>query len=415
LIIGLILIASFKGCSESTQVTDTEYHNGYITEVWYYEDWSEWIEETCSREYACGQDCTTDSQGKTTCTTRYCTEYYDCSYEKYHDEYWMVKNNLGETWMISSTEYERLVKKFNNRSFVEMHRDYYDGDDGDAYVTYFQSEPDKLEHTATIHSYENRVQASNSVFKYENISDQMADSLKLFDYPSIKYNNYSQKHLLGIHNPKLEQKLDYLNGMLGKKKQVKVFFLVFKNKPENYAQLQDAYWKGGNKNEFNIVISVDKNGTLQWSHVMTWSESQELKIEVRNYLQTKRGKKVNYLEFIDYLYDEVDHKFVRKQFKDFSYLEVEMTDFQMKALWWTVFIVTLLISFYMVVNEFESNDYENEENNNDNFSESYIHYTSTFYNYIGKKITQLISWFTLRKTQFTNWLSKTFTSFKYKK
>jgi len=368
LVIGLILIASFKGCSEHSLTRDTEYHNGYITEVWYYEDWSEWITRTCSREYACGEDCTTDSEGRTSCSTRYCTEYYDCSYEDYNPEYWMVKNNLGETWRISKAEYQKLVKLFGNQSYVNMNRPYCCGNDGDAYVTYYQGEPEKLQHTATVHTYENRVQASNSVFKFQEISDEDADSLGLFDYPKI-IGNYSQDHLLGIKDHKIEQKLDYLNAKLGKKKEVKAFVTVFKNKPANYGELQESYWKGGNKNELNIVLGLSNDGTLAWSKIMTWSESQELKIEIRNHLQSRKGEKLNFDGFIDFLYKEIDEKFIRKEFSDFSYLEVEMTDGQIKALYWTVFIISLIISIFMIVNEFE-----NEHHKNKNINIDWKHY-----------------------------------------
>ena len=59
------------------QETDTEYLGYYVSKVEYYEDWDEWVHQTCTRTW-------TDSKGNTH------TETYDCSHSVYHPEYWQM-------------------------------------------------------------------------------------------------------------------------------------------------------------------------------------------------------------------------------------------------------------------------------------------------------------------------------------
>ena len=66
---------------------DTEYLGGYMTKVSHYDDWDEWIVQTCTREVPCG----TDKDGNTI----YETETYDCSHRDYHPERWTYTDNHG--------------------------------------------------------------------------------------------------------------------------------------------------------------------------------------------------------------------------------------------------------------------------------------------------------------------------------
>lgn len=345
ILVGVITIWVFKFTAEKILVTDTEYYNGYVTSVWYYEPWSEWIDRTCTESYPCG----TDANGNTS----YCTRTYDCSYEKRHPKKWVAKNNIKEQFYITESRYNSLKSRFNNVSFVDMNRNYCCGRDGDAYMSKYLGEPGKIEHTSTKHKYENRVQASNSIFKFKEIKKIEADSLGLFKYPEI-YDGYKQNHLLGVKNNRIELRLDYLNGTLGKKKQVKVFLLIFKDKPKEYFELQNSYWKGGNKNEFNIVMSI-KNNKIQWSEIMTWSEKDELKIRVRNYLNKYKTENINYIDLIDFLYKNIDNLYKRKSFSDFDYLSVELKPNQLLFLYSLVTIITVIISIFMIMNDFKNN------------------------------------------------------------
>jgi len=77
-------------------------------------------------------------------------------------------NQLGVFGIVSST----LKNKFGNtRVFVDMNRDY-DTDDGDMYLTKYPNTYKSYEFYATKHSYENRVQASTSIFNFPEVTDK---------------------------------------------------------------------------------------------------------------------------------------------------------------------------------------------------------------------------------------------------
>lgn len=333
-----IIIFSFKGCSEYVQTQDTEYWGGTLEKAEYYEEWSEWIEQTC--------ECCCDDEGNN-CTT------YDCSYEQVHRAYWEVTSSTGEKVRISPAEFRRLAKKFGNKRRVELNRDYCCGNDGDKYVTKWQGEKDLHECVVTKHTYENRVQASHSVFNYPEVSEEEKKTYKLYEYPKI-YDDYKQRCILGngdATKDQAEKDLQYLNATLGGKKQVKVFILLFEDLPRQAGSKQEAYWKNGNKNELVITIGIDKNKNVNWCHVFSWTEVQEVKIEIRNFVSGM--DRLNLQKIVDFAYNEIETKWDRKEFADFAYLDVPMTSSQLLWLFIITFIVNCIVSYLMVNNDLD--------------------------------------------------------------
>jgi hypothetical protein len=336
LIVGFI----FKFAGEYSRTIDTEYWSGTIVKAEYYEEWDEYIEQTCSSTCCC------DSKGNNCQTT-----YYDCSYVDYHYPYWVVSDNNGETRRVSEQEYKRLVKRFGNQKEVELGRDYH-SIDGDKYITYWDNRDVTLECMVTKHSYENRVQASSSTFNFEDVDTTEITHYGLYKYPNIT-GYYDQVNLLGNH-PKwkeMNRKLEILNAKLGNKKQLKTFVLIFDSKLREAGLKQEAYWKGGNKNEFVICIGLDGNGNVAWCHPFSWTEAQITKVNIRSFVESQKKLELN--SVIDYSYKELESNFIRKPFADFSYLTVEPTGWQ---IFWT-FIITLLVNVgvvvYVIQNEFD--------------------------------------------------------------
>lgn len=334
LLLGVLLIFFSKSCSVSRQTSDIEYLNGHLVSATYYEDWTE--PKTCYYTTCSGS-------GK----TRVCvTHSYSCP--QYHEEYWEVEDDRGYTWRITEKQYDHYVKLWNNEKFIELNRNYTSGDDGDAYTTHFDYNYKHISLTTTSHRYENKVQASHSLFKIPEVTEEEADSLGLFDYPEII--SFKQKRLLGIKDPKAERKLQIMNAMLGKKKQVNSYLLVFKGKPSKYGDLQERYWMGGNKNEFNVILGLNSKNELDWFKIMTFSESQVLKIEIRNYLAKYKGDKIDLIKLVGFMHREIKSNYVRKNFHDFDYLEVDMTDNEFIWLFIIITIVVVGFNIYSVLN-----------------------------------------------------------------
>ena len=327
--IALICIFASKAIIEHTQVTDTEYWGGWATEVRYYEDWNEYIHQTCSRECCC----TTDSNGNTSCST----EYYDCSYVDYHPEYWQLLGSNGESINISQEKYEELVSQFGTgKHFIDLGRNYHTND-GDMYVTKWGGELDKLESIVTKHSYENRVRVSSSTFALKEPPKEIFEEYGLYHYPKIE-DRYKQKVILGYDNVNAEKLMQIINARLGAKYQFKTFIMVFKNQPREAGLYQEEQWQGGNKNELNIAIGIDDNENVKWCHVFSWTDERSIVVNIKNHIEGQ--EQLDLIEFAGLLPRMVRDDWVRKEFEDFSYLSVEPETHHI--VW--AFIVTLLVN-----------------------------------------------------------------------
>lgn len=336
----IIIGLAFKFGGEYAQTRDTEYWSGTIVKAEYYEDWNEYIHQTCT--------CCCDKDGNN-CST------YDCSYVDYHPAYWEITDNNGITTTVSKEVYKKLRKKFGNSKKVDLRRDYHTND-GDKYVTYWPKTDKTLECMVTEHTYENRIQASTDIHNYQDVSEDDIKLYKLYDYPKI-HSYYKQDNILGKIDgwSKYNRKLEILNAKLGKKKQVKVFVLLFDSPDRQAGIMQEAYWKGGNKNEVVVCIGLDENGSVDWCHPFSWTEEEIVLVDIRTEIEETEGK-LDMGRTIDFIYNEVDQKFVRKEFADFNYITVPPTSAQII---WTIVLTLLInvgISFWLIRNEFDEDN-----------------------------------------------------------
>jgi hypothetical protein len=348
--VSFLLILAFKLSIEKIGTADKEYWGGWITNSYYLEDWNEYVHQTCTST-------STDSKGNTTTTT------YDCSYVDYHGPQWGIIDSNSINISISQEKYAQIKKTLGNEQFQDMHRDHYTND-GDKYYCTFNINEDQISKVipvTTIHHYENRVQAANSVYKFREISDQ--DTKKLFDYPPIS-DFYNAPAILGGKYPELQSKLNRFNAVYGAKKEIRVWFLIYRGGTEDLGVMQENYWKGGNKNEFVICLGLNQDNTFGWSHIFSWTPKKECVINTRNWLhENLSSKQVGQKEligFMDWLQPELVKGFTRRNFEEFDYLTIE------PPLWSVIltFVVTLLvnigISFWIVRNEFEDGKARNQ-------------------------------------------------------
>lgn len=350
-----IIILLMNTIMISSRTSDTEYFGSYTTKVIYYEAWDE--EVPCSHPIYC-TGTRTDSKGNVS------TYQYECGKQHpydvdYHPEYWSKTNNLGSEYDISKAEYERLKKQFDTKTyFVELNRDYH-SIDGDAYHTNFAGQPEKSDVINSEHSYTNKIKASHSIFKFEDISEKEKTRWKLYDYPSIR--GYYQPIVLGQKVDAItEKKLQYLNGYFGANKQFKTFILFFTDQSVEAALKQRSYWEGGNKNEFIVCIGKDKSGNFDWVKCFSWMKKPSLEVEVEDYFNATKDLELS--KFADWMPSKISQHWERRNFKDFEYLEIEVTENQM----WIILIVILLynigISIWVVINEFENSNIQSQSN-----------------------------------------------------
>lgn len=333
-----VIVPIVKLSAESVVTSDYERHGGWVVEATYYEDWDEWIVETCS---------STDSKGNTTT--------YDCSYRKYHPAYWELLDSNGYVVSITSDEFEMLAKKFRSRKFVDLHRWSF-LKDGDKYVTTWPGLNQVLVPVATEHRYVNRVQATVGVLAYDKVSKPQERGIHAFPKLSSALNDHA---ILGSceYAEEADRELQKANGRLGARKQVRMWVCLFHNQPLSVGLEQEAHWKGGNKNEVVTCIGLGPHGEFQWCHVFCWSpdgntSNDIMKSEIRQRVKARIPFDLRFS--VDEIVRLVEEKFIRKDFKEFSYLTVETPVMAVWLIYILVLLSTLGIDFWAVQNEFDA-------------------------------------------------------------
>jgi hypothetical protein len=329
---------------------DVEYQGHLVVEARYYENWATWRTETCSRTYSCNCD------SKGSCQT--CTEYYDCSYCDDNDAYWEVITDDGRSIHISQSYYNSLKVKWGaTPQFVELNRsiDYSHGcgKDGNMYRIVWNGLPETSEATVTEFDFVNPVKASHSAFQYTLIEPEEADSLGLFSYPKF-YDYYKQPCLLSKNwrfSSKDMTKFEYLNGYMGPRNKVKIFTLLFKDKPIDIAFKQEQYWQGGNQNELVVCIGVDSNWKINWVKPFSWCDNKRICVDTREDIASL--KYLN-LDSVYRVYEKnIPLFFHYKSFKDFNYLQFEPTSGQIAFVYIITLVVSILSILFIIKNDIE--------------------------------------------------------------
>lgn len=342
LVLGIIVISIAKFSTEYSNTRDTEYWIEYIVSAHHYERWDE--EVPCSHSYDCM--CSTDSEGNECC----CMTCYEHSYDvDDHPPRWEARLNTGRVISISKSLYIQLVKRFENESFKDMRRDYH-SIDGDQYFTKFNNVFNNIEYIVTKHSYENRVIASHDVFNFPEVSQEEKETYGLYEYPKIS--NSKQPALIGVENRNIDLYLNRKNSLIGSKKQVRTFFLIYKNKDRAAAHYQKNYWKGGNKNEFIVAIGIDNDNNVTWCEPITWSESTICSIKVRDFVENM--EQLDLRKAIDFSFDVIEKNFKRKEFSDFDYISIDPTPNQMMWIAIIIVILTVGVCCFVILNPFEN-------------------------------------------------------------
>jgi hypothetical protein len=338
-----LIVPCVKLIADKVQTNDTERHTGIAVRARYYEAWNEYIHQTCTRTVGSGKNATTVT--------------YDCSYVQYHSPEWEVEDSNGYVVPISESDYDRLVKRFGNESFADLHRHYHTND-GDLYYTDWNQKDETLQPVTTLHSYENRVQAASGVLAFPVIDEP--EKAGLFEYPELG-SCFEDRAILGnaVGADSANQSLMKWNAKLGKQKQVRFWILLFRDKPRSTGFDQESYWKGGNKNEVVVCIGIDSQDRMKWCHSFCWSpdgnaSNDEMKIEIRNFVEGLSA--LDLQQTVDRLVDLAQQKFVRKNFDEFSYVHVEVPTGWIILVWVLTILSTAGTCWFAVINTIDANN-----------------------------------------------------------
>jgi hypothetical protein len=339
---------------------DTEYLGGYITKITHYDDWDEWIHRTCTRQVPCG----TDSKGN----MRYRTETYDCSYRDYHPERWCYTDDVGnEHYFSSKTEFDAAMKElgYPNMVFRDMHRHYYTKD-GDAQDYFWNGTALDMRSLAWKEQYINKVIGSSSVMKFDKIEPEQAKEMGLYDYPAV--NSYDQNTIVGCYSPSKRElkQVKYVNSIYGRKKQFRVFILVWdSDKTISISEEQRSYWQGGNKNEFVVCLGYDNTkDSVTWCNAFSWCDDPKLEVATKRYFLD--NPRMDLSGYAIWLENHID-LWQRKEFKDFDYLSIPLTSGQQMALLFITLFFNVLVAILLIGNEHRNTNIYNTSVDIDRF------------------------------------------------
>lgn len=330
---------------------DTEYLGSYTVAVQHYDTWNEWVHRTCYRRVKTGKN-------------SYTSVPYDCSYCQTHPEYWVAIQNTGKEERIAKADYEKIVRLWGTpQKFIDMHRRYFTKD-GDAQRHDWNGNRQHAITYTTDHSYENRTQASSSLYRFSKVTEQDVKDFRLAQYPKSYHTD-----AFGItredHRPVLGAKVDeeaqrsfqFINGYYGKKYQFRIYVCLFPDASASVVDKQRDLWKGGNKNELVLCIGTDKDvSRVKWASTFSWCDDTSLEVRLKQHLTES-----DTLDF-SLLASEVEKglqqgQWHRKNFEEFKYIEVDMTEAQ--YVWFFIIILALNIglSVFVVKNDIRNDEY----------------------------------------------------------
>lgn len=352
--VSLVAIFVSYEALKTTSMRDVEYNGYVIVEARYYEAYTTWVKKTCYYTTCSGsgksQHCTTHS--------------YDCSYCDYHAPYWEAIDDNGNRFAITEAKYKQLIAKWKaSPKFIELNRHIVKhgscGKDGDMYAIYWNFDIKTSECSVLEVPFQNIVKVSHSAFQYPTISDEEAAKIGLYKYPKM-YDFYKQPAILGLdsfrtmyryNKDAIQTKFEYLNGYMGPKNKVKVFTLLFKNKPIDVAFKQEAYWDGGNQNEVVVCIGLDDKLNIQWVKPFSWCDNKRIIVDTREDIAELKNFDPDKI-FVIY-YHNVSNFFHYKSFKDFNYLTFEPTTNQLLFVYILTIVISLLVLWWCIKNDIE--------------------------------------------------------------
>jgi hypothetical protein len=342
----VLVIGIAKLCAQTFMVQDVEYWGGWMTQAAYFEPWDEEVPCTHARYHTVYS---TDSKGNTTSSQVF--DGWEHPYDvDYHRPKWQVEDSNGFVFNVTQQDFEYYARIWHSREFRDMHRDYHRLD-GDAYVALWPKDFDTLQPVTSIHSYQNRVARSHSIYEYPEIDPKRTP---VYDYPQV--NNFTCPSVLSASPWPGADGIDKINALLGASKKVRIWVLIWEGDlPRQIGLNQEAYWKGSNKNELVICLNVKskQNPTINWCHIFTWSQSEELKSSIKGFLGIDHTQ-LDFKTLTPFLKQQVQDHWTKRNWHDFDYLSVELSTGWMIFIWILTAAVTIGTSYYCVVNEVDN-------------------------------------------------------------
>ena len=333
----------------------TEYLGSIVVELFHEDSWTEIVIRK-EKEF-CGYD----SNGKMEYRTVEREEYI------YHPAIWKMLTSIGSSIDIDRSEFYNIVDVWQ----TPKHPFSITGDEIQGGIRFgkryrFSDVTEELEEngenplfnealrkrTYTVtetHKYKNKVRNSNSIFKFEEVKEDDVNRLGLRDYPTI-CDDYDQSPVVGTSGYAIDGEIDELyrtfNAYYGSIYEIHVFVLLFDaSKGVETAQKQQAYWKGGNTNEFVVCLGITDD-EVKWCYTFSWMDEPTLGVKTEGYF--RENTELDLKSYLYWLIDNINY-WKRKEFADFDYITVNLTTAQIIWLTLITIVVNVLLMYYVLI------------------------------------------------------------------
>jgi hypothetical protein len=155
-------------------------------------------------------------------------------------------------------------------------------------------------------------------------------------FPEI-YGMYHVKRVItnGVSVPRgWQDALNEMNDRLGAKHQVDILIVLTPKKDPEFARAIEAKWLYGPKNALTIVLGVPDGQNIEWARVVSLSEVNALKIDIRDELP---GKSLNDAAILPFIENQVVTHFTRTPMSEYEYLATAARPTK----GWTIFLYIL--------------------------------------------------------------------------
>jgi hypothetical protein len=260
----------------STNMSDSEIWNGYVTTSEYYEAWTEEVTDT---------ECTgTDSNGN-------CTGTREVKRNVYHPPEWYIHTTNDEKIGISKSVYRGYVSYFGNERKENLfHMNQVSIGDGNRFYTTYSGGANQPIWSAREHPFVNYLKASQSIKLRQGSAASYAGLL--LSYPQVYSGSFGPIELdrvlsAGTSVPSdwaqsVDHGLDRALGTLGNEKQVNLLMYVVGTSNRAFLHALEEHWVFGKKNDVIVVIGAKTFPKIDWVDVMAWTDVEEFKIILRN-------------------------------------------------------------------------------------------------------------------------------------
>lgn len=321
--ISFAFAAIFHVCAIKGMTDDVETHSGQITMAKKFSSWQEYYEYAVYRtEYYTTTETYTDSKGRShsrTVTHSRQVFAHWAPTSRWHGEYYMSYSNIQTTYDINKDKFLYFVGVFNDNVAVKGTRTTWEhnsrmiGGNPNDYESHDKT--GFIEPVTKWVTWTNKVKASPSVFSFRPVPKEAP----IYPYPS-NTNPFISDRIVGLAAKDFSiTALDKLNARLGPSKRVNVILVGFGNKDSSIAQLQQARWIGGKKNDLVICYGTNGDKKASWTYVFGWTEREDCKKNLQTlFLENDLDNKL-----LDKVEEEVRQNYLIKNWSKFDYLTVE--------------------------------------------------------------------------------------------